>query len=115
MSTKITLISTNYIYYLKGGVVDRTVNFDDRFLSKLRYDENKPSMKKINIITNELIFEQWIKNRTTHRMSGPAIIFYDDRSPKWYMEGYSLPLSTWLNINNELTNIEKIIMRLKYV
>lgn len=83
----------------------------------LRYDENLPSVIQYNSNTNEIYMEQWVYDNTTYRINGPAIIDYsitDNSRYHWYWKGMIYNLNSWLIKNDELSNKEKVLIKLIY-
>ena len=48
-----------------------------------------------------------------HRIDGPAIEYPDGRSG-WWLNDKNLTFDKWLDLNDELTDEEKVMLKLKY-
>jgi hypothetical protein len=48
-----------------------------------------------------------------HRIDGPAIE-YPDGSSGWWLNNKHLTFDKWLDLNNELTDGEKVMLKLQY-
>jgi hypothetical protein len=55
----------------------------------------------------------WFTHDRIHRIDGPAIEYVDGRK-SWYLDNNKLTLNEWLDKNQELTDEEKVMMKLKY-
>ena len=57
--------------------------------------------------------EVWIKDAGRHRPDGPAVI-YQDGSVSWWLNDKYYTFDEWLKINIELTDSQKVLLKLKY-
>jgi hypothetical protein len=55
----------------------------------------------------------WCMNGILHRTDGPAFEYPDGRK-SWYLHNKSLSLDDWLDQNPNMTDEEKVMMKLKY-
>jgi hypothetical protein len=55
----------------------------------------------------------WAFHGKFHRTDGPALI-HADGSQKWFLNGRSYEFDEWLNQNPDITDEEKVMMKLKY-
>jgi hypothetical protein len=55
----------------------------------------------------------WHRHGRWHRTDGPAIE-YADGIHAWYLDGSCYTFDDWLDQNTELTDEEKVMMKLKY-
>jgi hypothetical protein len=55
----------------------------------------------------------WALYGKRHRTDGPAIEC-DNGHKEWFLNGYSYTFDEWLDKNQELTDEEKVMMKLKY-
>ena len=58
-------------------------------------------------------WEVWVKNGCYYRTDGPAIIFPDGKM-EWCLDRESYSLDEWLELNNEITDSQKLLIKLKY-
>lgn len=58
--------------------------------------------------------EVWFINDELHRPDGPAIVYKDDRPNLWYWHDVELPLNKWLDANDQLSEEEKTLFKLKW-
>jgi hypothetical protein len=57
--------------------------------------------------------EDWYLHGDYHRTNGPAIVWHDGTA-SWYLHGSHYTFDGWLHQNNELTDEEKVMMKLQY-
>jgi hypothetical protein len=57
--------------------------------------------------------KQWFVNGELHRTDGPAIE-WSDGGKEWCLNNEIFSFNEWLNQNHELTDEEKVMMKLKY-
>jgi hypothetical protein len=57
--------------------------------------------------------KEWWVNDNLHRTDGPALI-YAEGTVCWYWRGREFSFDGWLRRNNELTEEEKVMMKLQY-
>ena len=58
--------------------------------------------------------EVWIKKHKRHRVDGPAIIHLDG-SVSWCFNGHSyLEFEEWLEVNDEITDEQRVMLKLEY-
>jgi hypothetical protein len=57
--------------------------------------------------------QNWYLNGEVHRTDGPAIVYPDGRGSFW-LHGYWMLFDKWLDQNNELTDEEKVMLKLQY-
>jgi hypothetical protein len=55
----------------------------------------------------------WYVNNKLHRTDGPAIEWADG-ALDWYLNDRSYTFDVWLEVNTELTDSEKVMMKLQY-
>jgi hypothetical protein len=64
------------------------------------------------VLLSNGVTQWWVDNKR-HRTDGPAIEYGDgDRS--WWLHGNWLPFAAWLKENDELSDGEKVMMKLQY-
>jgi hypothetical protein len=57
--------------------------------------------------------KSWWINGIRHRTDGPAVEFTDG-DMWWYMHGQGYSFDNWLELNPDLTDGEKLMMKLQY-
>jgi hypothetical protein len=57
--------------------------------------------------------KEWWVNNKIHRIDGPAVELADG-SARWWLNSVELTFDDWLDNNLELTDEEKVMMKLKY-
>jgi hypothetical protein len=57
--------------------------------------------------------KEWWVNDRIHRTDGPALV-YAGGVNCWYLHGHTHSFDRWLDRNTELTEEEKVMMKLKY-
>jgi hypothetical protein len=55
----------------------------------------------------------WLYNDEYHRTNGPAIVWRDGTA-SWYLHGYSYTFDGWLIANTEISDEEKVMLKLQY-
>jgi hypothetical protein len=55
----------------------------------------------------------WCLHNVLHRDDGPAIEFADG-SATWHLHGKQMAFDQWLDQNTELTDEEKVMLKLQY-
>jgi hypothetical protein len=55
----------------------------------------------------------WWLNDRVHRIDGPAIE-WDNGSTAWYLHGINYRFDEWLEANTDLTDGEKVMMKLQH-
>ena len=55
----------------------------------------------------------WFQNGDRHRTDGPAII-YSNGIVKWCLNDWYYTLEEWLEANDEITDKQKFLLKLKY-
>jgi hypothetical protein len=57
--------------------------------------------------------EDWYLHGDYHRTNGPAIVWHDGTA-SWYLYGSCYTFDGWLIANTEISDEEKVMMKLKY-
>jgi hypothetical protein len=57
--------------------------------------------------------KSWWLNNCRHRTDGPAVAWADGRK-FWYLDNQEYTLDQWLEVNPDLTDGEKVMMKLQY-
>jgi hypothetical protein len=65
------------------------------------------------IIEDENGTKFWRMNKKIHRIDGPAIVWYDGHK-EWWWYGRQFTFEKWLDLNDELTEEEKVMLKLQY-
>jgi hypothetical protein len=55
----------------------------------------------------------WYLNGDRHRIDGPAIEWANGRAD-WYLYGTYYHFNVWLDVNSDITDGEKIMIKLRY-
>lgn len=103
-----------YKCYLKNSKIKRIIDSNNVRINSLRYDETLPSMEYFN---DSIHRQYWYMGGVLHRVTGPAIIFNNDNifvRHEWIYYGYNYTFNEWLIKNDELSKIEKMLLKLKY-
>ena len=56
---------------------------------------------------------RWFQHGFRHRSDGPAVI-WSDGEVEWSFKGLVFTFDDWLKINKELTDKQKLLLKLKY-
>ena len=59
--------------------------------------------------------EVWVKNGKYHRADGPAITSSSSICRlRWWLNGKWYPFESWLIVNDEITDEQKVMLKLEY-
>ena len=58
--------------------------------------------------------EVWIKDGNYYRVDGPAIIYANGRMDWFINNWFYRSIDDWLEANNEITDSQKVLIKLKY-
>ena len=57
--------------------------------------------------------EDWYLHGDYHRTNGPAIVWHDG-DEDWYLHGSCYTFDEWLEANTEISDEEKVMLKLQY-
>jgi hypothetical protein len=57
---------------------------------------------------------EWYLYGVLHRTDGPAVEWANGDPPWWYIHGQGYLFDEWLDLNPELSDDEKLMMKLQY-
>ena len=57
--------------------------------------------------------EVWVKDGKWHREDGPAVTFPDSRHC-WMLHGKFYNFGVWLEVNDKITDEQKVMLKLEY-
>ena len=57
--------------------------------------------------------EVWVKDGRWHRLDGPAII-YSNGETDWFLNDRSYSFERWLALNDEITEEQRVMLKLEY-
>ena len=78
-----------------------------------RINEDDPSKMPDGHWIDREGWEVCIKNGNYHRNDGPAVI-YPDGTVFWCLDDEWYPFDEWLEANKELTEEQKVMLKLEY-